>query len=402
VTTELTERIATTPVAKVQRGGAEIIDSLAVEWRELCRELPDDQPFYHPEWASAYVRHQLRKKKITLITVRCGGRLRAVLPLVEEWRIFLKALPVRVLRGATEMHTWRWDLVRTPGPEQKAVVEAVWKSLRSIFHWDLIKLPDIPEGGAAEELLDLARRDGFIAESRDHMQTPIYRIASPGAPSSSDFMPRSRNLQHSLHRILRKVAASRNMTLERYEKVDDRLLTRFYDLERAGWKGEEGTAIASHASTRVLFDDLARAAADNGYLSMYFLKLDGRDAAAHFGLSFGGTYFMVKCAYDETFRSFSPGHLMVHEVLRDCAERGLSTFDFMAHGEEWKRKWSLQFRPHAHLYVFGRGMYGRFLSLAKVKIAPAIKRRLRSSPNGAARFAGIQGTQPNATVVEVA
>src|SRR5437879_11003162 len=44
------------PLAEVQTGGVELIDALAEEWRELCEEEPNDQPFCRPEWVGAYLR----------------------------------------------------------------------------------------------------------------------------------------------------------------------------------------------------------------------------------------------------------------------------------------------------------------------------------------------------------
>lgn len=376
--TEIKEIIEAVPAAEVQHGGVEIVDRLAGEWRELCHELPDDQPFFQPEWVAAYVRNREPKRKLAVVTVRSGGKLKAVLPLVKEWKLFLSALPARTLRGATQLHTWRFDLVRAPGVDREAIVKAVWKSLRSMWGWDVIELPDVPKGGATEELLDAAGRDGYPTGSSEYMFTPVYRLGKPPVNPNSAFLPRSANLRRSLRRILRKVATQGNMKLERYDKAAPELLQRFYDLERAGWKGQRGTAIASDSATRNFFDELARVSGENGYLSLYFLKLDGRDVAGHFGLRFGGTYYMVKCAYDEMYGPYAPGHLLVHEVLRDCAERGLTTFDFMAHGEDWKVKWTSEWRPHSYCYIFSRSFYGRFLYAAKFRMNPVVKQAVKS------------------------
>src|SRR5438445_1696284 len=90
------------PLAEVQTGGVELIDALAEEWRELCEEEPNDQPFCRPEWVCAYLRAFAPRAKLVLITARVDGRLRAVLSLIEE-RGFLCGLPVRKLRS--EEHT---------------------------------------------------------------------------------------------------------------------------------------------------------------------------------------------------------------------------------------------------------------------------------------------------------
>ena len=64
VTTEAEQQTAASPVAEVQRGGVEIVDRLADEWRELCHEGPGEQPFYRPEWVAAYVRNCSPKQSL--------------------------------------------------------------------------------------------------------------------------------------------------------------------------------------------------------------------------------------------------------------------------------------------------------------------------------------------------
>src|SRR5262245_29330847 len=106
----------TEPVAEALSGGVEIIERLAEEWRALCAEGPCDQPFFRPEWVAAYVHAFASEKKLLILTARVDGRLRAVLPLVEEWAFF-HGLPVRMLRGASNAHSGRFDLVRGAGQD---------------------------------------------------------------------------------------------------------------------------------------------------------------------------------------------------------------------------------------------------------------------------------------------
>ncbi len=392
------EQTAISPVVEIQRGGVEIVDRLAEEWREICHQAPGEQPFYRPEWVAAYLRNCCPKNRFIVATARCAGRLAAVLPLVEERSFFLSGLPVRKLRGASEQYSWRFDVARRAGPEGDAAVPAIWGALRELSGWDVIELPDVPEGGVAEQLLEAAQLDGFPTGKSDYMFTPLIELTQPPATESSQFMPRSSNLQRSLRRILRKLTTQGSLLLERHEQADSRLLQRFYELERGGWKGQEGTAIASESTTRRFFDELAQISAQFRYLSLYFLELDGRDVAAHFGLSYGGHYFMVKCAYDESYAQYAPGHLLVHLVLRDCAERGLTLFDFMAHSDEWKCKWTSEFRRHAYCYIFSDSLYGHLLHATKFKLKPALKRAVRPAVYDRGEPAANLGAESNVKV----
>ena len=110
-------------------------------------------------------------------------------------------------------------------------------------------------------------------------------------------------------------------------------------MESGGWKGKKGTAIASSEGTRKFYTDVARAAEHFGYFSLYFLEFNNSAAAGVFGLTYGGRYYSVKIAYDETEKEYSPGHLLVRAILRDCLELGVSEFDFLE-GHGWSGKQS--------------------------------------------------------------
>ncbi len=94
------------------RGGVEVVESIAAEWRELCAEAHNDQPFFRPEWVGTYLRAFAPCKPILLITARVDGRLKAVLPLVEE-QAWHWGVPVRKLRSAANVHCLRFDLIRS-------------------------------------------------------------------------------------------------------------------------------------------------------------------------------------------------------------------------------------------------------------------------------------------------
>jgi hypothetical protein len=97
------------------RGGPEIVDALAEDWRLLLGQAEDDQPFYGPEWIGAYARAFASGKTLMVIAARAGRDLKAVLPLVEE-KGFFSRVPVRRLRAAVNAHPGRFEMVRMAIP----------------------------------------------------------------------------------------------------------------------------------------------------------------------------------------------------------------------------------------------------------------------------------------------
>jgi CelD/BcsL family acetyltransferase involved in cellulose biosynthesis len=361
-------------VAAQLEGGVESIDGLADEWRALCAEGPCDEPFYRPEWIAAYVRAFAPRARLRLLTARADGRLRAVLPLVAEWGS-LHGLRLRKLRGAANVHSCRFDLVHGVDDAEGAA-GAIWALLRCTPGWDALELRDVPCGGGAELLLAAAERDGYPVGRWELSPGPYVRLRATSESPDSAFAHVSPKLLGDLRRQRRKLDAEAGgpLRLTRIERADRNDLERFYDLERAGWKGTEGTAIASDPGTRAFYDLVADSAAQNGYLCLYVLSSGERTLAMHYGLAHNGCFYLLKPAYDEAYRSYSPGNLLVQEVIRDSVERGRHEVDLMTDSEVWKTRWSTDDRHFLDGYVFRRGIRGRAFHAWKFRAMHAARR----------------------------
>ncbi len=366
-------------IAQSERGTAELLDRIGDEWRQLCQEGACDQPFFRPEWIASSIRAFASERPVLLITVRDGGRLRAVLPLLEE-KVWACGFHARKLRSAVD-HTPRFDFVHGHGPGVEEALQAGWKELASQNHWDMIELGNVPEQGAAERLLSCAREDGFLTRRHQCARSPF--IPLNGNKPTKDFsqFALSSRFRYRLRHFRRELEKTGHISLRRVETADPEILQKFYALEQSGWKGRRGTAISCHRETRQFYDSVANYAAQYGYLSLYFLQQGDSILAAHFAFTCGGGYYPLKVAYDEQFSQYGPGHLIIGAVLQDCAARGLSEFDCLGHWTEAKAKWSSQVRPHNFCYIFRRNLAGRIL-LAQTRLGHrlgATIRRLKHS-----------------------
>src|SRR3546814_10961051 len=85
-------------------------------------------------------------------------------------------------------------------------------------------------------------------------------------------------------------------------------------MERAGWKGRAGSALACHAETEKLFRDVMRAGWERGRLGRATLTAVGRPLAMSSWFVTGDRGFGFRMAFDEAFRSDAPGQLLLHPV----------------------------------------------------------------------------------------
>lgn len=361
------------PVTQSAVGGIELVGRLGGEWRALCAEGPSSDPFFRPEWIEAYLRAFEPKARLRVVVVRAEGRVRLILPLVEE-RATLRGFPVRKLRAAAGVHSCRFDLIHGEG-DPAPWIRAAWSHLRETGGWDVIELCDVPRGGAGEALAKLAADDGHPVGAWESMRTPFVPLA--GVKGIDEVMARTgSHFRANLRRRTRRLAETGPLRLRKIDAADPEELGRFYDLEKRGWKGAKGTAIACDRRTLQFYGEIAAWGAKEGILSLRALMAGDSVIAMHFGLTAGGRYLLPKPAYDPAHASCSPGQILLHEVLRDSIDRGLRELDFLGPWMDWKADWTKEVRPHDWHYVFRRGPLGVALHAAKFRL-PKLKEALR-------------------------
>ena len=356
------------------RGGVEVIERCADEWRTLCDESTDDHPFYRPEWIAAHIRAFTPDAKILLLTVRSDGKLLFVLPMLREWSLF-SGVPLRTLRAPVSGHSSRFDAVRHASSEGDAAVIAAWTHLHNSRGWDVLDFHDVPEGGTVSALVQAASESGVHTARVPMLPNPYVPI--PSDPGELQKLPVNKKLRSQLRGIREDLAAIGTLRLKRICTADRVALDRFYELESAGWKGVQGSAIKGNPKIRQFYDEVCQSAERFGYLSLYSLELNGEVLASHFGLSRSGRYFSPKIAYNEKFRKYAPGHLIVSEILKDCAARGISEYDIIGVDDDWKMKWTSVTRAMSMYFVFRRGLAGSLAHALRFRARPAIKKMIR-------------------------
>jgi Acetyltransferase (GNAT) domain len=120
-----------------------------------------------------------------------------------------------------------------------------------------------------------------------------------------------------------------------FERSDGRVgldawIEEFHALERAGWKGQNGSALDCADDTRALFRGALQGAAVAGKLELLTLRLDGRAIAMLVNFITAPGSFSFKTAFDEDYARFSPGVLLQIENLKLLEREGLDWCDSCA------------------------------------------------------------------------
>ncbi len=184
-------------------------------------------------------------------------------------------------------------------------------------------LRHVPADGPFHELLHyVLRRSG-----RPHRVFQPYERAALAVPESVDdylnaHQPRKRRKEY--RRLRSRLAETGRLECVEWHPGDDarEWLAAFAALEASGWKGRAGTAIACRREHQAFYEQALQLYADRGDLLFWKLVLDGRPIAMTFGVRTGSQAWLLKTAYDEAFGRYSPGVLLILEVMATAVRRG--------------------------------------------------------------------------------
>lgn len=343
-------------------------DAMAAEWNGLVVRT-DDQVFYRHEFVRCWLMHFAPTARLRVLVGRdVGGRLVALLPLRAQ-RGKQYGFPVRQLLSLTNKHSCRFDLL---AEDPKGASRAFLAYLLKDKSWDVLRLADVPEGGAAWTMLDTAREAGLHCGTWQSARSPYLRLA----PSAEAWQRQRGRSAKPLRRRRRRLEEKGSVTMEHFTGMEGlaERLAEGVELERSGWKAEKGTAIAQGTRRLGFYTDLARVAAESGWLGLYFLRLDGKAIAFQYGLAYAGRYLAMKPGYDEAYAEVSPGQLLTEGIIQDCIGRGMRELDLLGDDAPFKREWTEEVRPHHWLFIYRNSLRGRTMYRAKFRWVPVARK----------------------------
>lgn len=138
----------------------------------------------------------------------------------------------------------------------------------------------------------------------------------------------------------------------------------FLALEKRGWKGRNGSALASFPETRALFSEVLAGAAALGKVERLDLRLEGRPLAMLVNFHSPPGSFSFKTAFDEYFARYSPGVLLQIENLAlldradiewcdSCAAQGHPMIDSIWTGRRSIGRYSIAIGGAGRRTIFG-------------------------------------------------
>lgn len=195
----------------------------------------------------------------------------------------------------------------------------------------LLSLPDIVEGSALHRgLIDAAARLYLPVVTEERVTRAL--LATELDPETYWEQAVRAKKRKELRRQWARLGEEGALAVDRLAPDADIApwVDEFLALELAGWKGANGSALASAPATERFFRAAMSAAHQRAAVAMTALRIDGRAIAMLVTLLDKRAGFSFKTAFDESYARFSPGVLLQRESLSLLRDLGLDWIDSCA------------------------------------------------------------------------
>lgn len=296
----------------------------AKEWDELAERV-DAPPFLRPGWTAAWA-EAFGVNDLQVVSVHRDRELAAIMP-IDTRR-----------SGSRSPVNWHTPLFGPVAIDTRARDELLLQLFdRPCSSVELQLVDGSPD--SVEPIVEAARERQRLVLSRSVARAPFIELDG----SFEDYeRGLSRNRRKGLRRHRRKLEERGPVSLTVHDGSErlDGLLQQAFRIEASGWKGEGGTAISSRADTLRFYTDIARWASDEGWLRLAFLSVGDRPIACDYALEHDGSWYSLKAGYEDGYRLYGPGALLLQDEIAYLYERGLKRMELLGTEDDFKLSWT--------------------------------------------------------------
>jgi CelD/BcsL family acetyltransferase involved in cellulose biosynthesis len=336
------------------------VGACADEWEALA-DATHAPPWMRPGWIDAWWQ-AFGSGRMEIVAARGNGSLAGLVPLVHRHG---------GIHGPANWHTPAFDVVAVDDSVARSLAETIMAGRPRRVELRFVE----PGGPGYRTFTDVARGLGYRTIIRPLEQSPYL-----------DCSGRWEDYEASLDGKFRRELRRRRRRLEREGRVDvdvsggderlDDLLAEGYAVEAAGWKGDEGSAIASEPAVRDFYTRVAHWARSRGSLRLGFLRLDGRAIAFDFAIEEAGSHYLLKTGFDPALGRFAPGMQLRYSMLSHVFSGPCSRYEFLGDAAPWKLEWTRSVRPRLIVQAFAPTAAGATDFVAHAAGRPLARRLL--------------------------
>ncbi len=316
------------------------LDGISAAWLNFEKQAV----FYYFQsflWISQWYNNIGRNNKVSVLIVAVyeDNCLAALFPFCIE-RQFKIFRALTWMGGILADYNAPVFLKRLSDDTRKAIVVKVLTYLTTTKHADFILSKNAPEFLDDGSINPFLSTKGILspASHSDHLSAPYIML--------SDW----ENCYTKIKKKIRDDSARQRRRLEKLGKIEFKIADNLEEIE--GITGimikqkterflEMGAMnMFENINYRKFYIEAGLRAYNEGYLHLSCLKLNEEIIATHWGLLFNSRLYWLMPSFDFKYRNFSPGRLLMEDVIHWCCDNKIKFFDFCLGEEGYKNDWT--------------------------------------------------------------
>jgi len=182
---------------------------------------------------------------------------------------------------------------------------------------------------------------------------------------------RGKNLRQNMRKQRSKMQAEgivASMEVLRGQEDMATAIDRYGQLESAGWKAQEGTALHLDNAQGKFYTELLQQSSQRGEAVVYQYRFDDRVVAMNLCLQRNGVLVVLKTTYDESIQYYSPAFLLRESEMQAFHAEGLiRRVEYYGRLMDWHTKLTSEKRTLYHLTLYRWPLVRRLAESRRMK-----------------------------------
>lgn len=200
----------------------------------------------------------------------------------------------------------------------------------------------------------------ILSHEADH--SAVFDVSSGDfATFTKSMSSKSKANLRNYERLLAKKVGELTFKIISPQPEDDIniLFNHFLEIEKSGWKGQKGTSIAQLIDSKKFHYSLCKTAAKQGQLRWYKLYAGDQLVAMNMAIQRASDLWVVKTAYNDNLRKFSPGIIGMTKLLHSAIEDKEIGKVRMITNYSWLDRWHPTKEVYQGVRIFNNNILGK-------------------------------------------
>ncbi len=361
------------------------IENARNRWDYLVQSMALPSVFLTWDWITTWRTHFGNNYKVLILFIYDEKDLVAILPLAQRTMKYDNSffnLNILTICGGLELYPDHLDIIHSKDSDIQLIIERLFIFLaQRLTAWDLIYFPYLAEKGALSSYL--------LSHEMKGCRRSITNTIAPFIVNEHGFnyflQQFKRKKRYNLKRERRKLLQEPDVRIKTIDgKTDDVELDagldelfKLHEL-RAQKRGILSTFTGReiHAFHR----DIIQRFFENGWLRLHFLEKNHYPFAVAYGFVFAGRYSYYQSGMNPEWEHFSPGKVLISEIIKNEFDKGISEFDFLGGENKYKTFWTAEKRQLISFKLYKNNIKG-ILSYLYRRFREVVKCFLKTRSN---------------------